>query len=458
MRDRFAARSRNLYFRPEVQIQIGDGRSYIRSSSDRYQVIQMTLVDTWASTAAGAFALSENNLYTVDAFVDYMQHLEQDGMLAITRWEFDPPRESLRIVSLGIEALRRIGAAEPRQHFLIAQEEGGGLQAYGAKDTVLIKRTPFAADEIARARSAIDRAGMKEVYVPGSPAANAFSGLLDSPDPHRYEAEYQYDIEPVTDNRPFFFYTVRARDLWGFITQGRSEDVKVNMGVMMLFVLLGASILATGLILALPPLLLGMQVPRERIAFFHIGYFLAVGIGFIMVEVALIQKFVLFLGRPTYSLTVVVFSLLIATGAGSYASARLVGSSDRRLKIALAAISVIITSLGLLLQPVLNAAVGLPLALKCLITPALLFPAGFAMGMAFPSGLKRLERCYPTAIRWAWAVNSASSVLGSVVAIFLAIHLGLMQTLILGAAAYLLALATVVLTVRSPQAVPESVV
>ncbi len=417
MRGRFAQASHNLYGRPDVHIHVEDGRSYVRRSEEKYQVIQMTLVDTWASTAAGAFALTENNLYTAEAFVDYLRHLTDDGLLAITRWGFEPPRESLRVVSLGVEALRRLGAPEPWRHFLIAREGPQDATGYGSRDTVLVKRTPFTSEEIARARQPMHATHMPAVYVPGERIPNAFTDLLVGGDPDRFLAQYRYDVTPVTDNRPFFFYTVRSRELRSFITHHASEDVKINMGVMMLFVLLGASLVATAVILLLPPLLLGARLPREPRAFVHLAYFFAIGVGFIMVEVGLIQKFVLFLGQPTYSLTVVVFSLLAATGLGSFASRRLIGEDDRPLTFALAAAALVVALLGLVVPLVLQAGVGLPLAVKCALTVLLLFPAGFVMGLPFPSGLRRLQKTYPSAIRWAWAMNSASSVLGSVAAV-----------------------------------------
>jgi len=449
MRNRFAERSRRLYFRPEVEIHVEDGRTFVRRPGPSYQVIQMTLVDTWASTAAGAFALSENNLYTVEAFGDYLGRLTDDGMVSITRWEFEPPRESLRVVALALEALRRLGAREPWRHFVIGRENERDLLGYGAKDTVIVKRTPFTEQEAARARQALAEAKMPAVYLPGEQIPNPFTDLIRSADPAAFAANYQYDISPVTDNRPFFFYTVRARDLWGFVTLRTSEDVKVNLGVMMLFVSLGASVVATAVILLLPRWLLGAVVPRERGALLHLLYFFAVGVGFIMVEVGLIQKFVLFLGNPTYSLTVVVFSLLLASGLGSYASGRLIGEDDRRLSLALVLVVGVVVGLGALAPVVLDAGVALGVPAKCCLSVVLLFPAGFVMGMPFPCGLKRLERVHPNAVRWAWALNSASSVLGSVAAIFLAIHLGLFQTLVVGASAYLLALGSLATTQKS---------
>src|SRR5271157_5879029 len=165
MRQRFPDLSRGLYLRPDVHIFVEDGRSFVRRSTDQYQVLQATLVDTWAATAAGAFALSENNLYTTDAFRDYLLHLTSDGILTITRWGFDPPRESLRLISLAIEALGQIGEKDPWRHVIVSRQ--GSIQGYGALDTVLIARQPFSEADIARAR-AIFAAGLQQpIYYPG---------------------------------------------------------------------------------------------------------------------------------------------------------------------------------------------------------------------------------------------------------------------------------------------------
>src|SRR5436305_1400344 len=147
MRGRYADYSFHLYVQPQINIHLHDRRSYIRSSHEKYDVVQMTLVDTWASTAAGAFALSENNLYTIEAFREYFDHLKPDGMIAITRWEFKQPREALRVVSQGIEALHQVGVANPRQHFILIAD--GGLNEDGRPVLVLAKKTPFTAGEYA---------------------------------------------------------------------------------------------------------------------------------------------------------------------------------------------------------------------------------------------------------------------------------------------------------------------
>jgi len=443
MRRKFPEKSRYLYFRPDVHIYVEDGRSFVRRSPDKYQVLQATLVDTWASTAAGAFALSENNLYTTDAFRDYLSHLTGDGLAAFTRWGFDPPRESLRLISLAMEALGQLGETEPWRHVIVGRE--GSVKGWGARDTVLISRKPFSAGDIERARAAIERGSMEAVYLPGAGIRNQFSDLLTSRDPEAYQRNYTFDITPVSDNRPFFFYTVQPRDLWSFVMTASHDtaDYKVNKAVPLLFGLMGISLVATALVLLLPPLVLGTRLPRQPGVLGFLLYFLFIGAGYILIEVGLIQKFVLFLGHPTYALTVVIFSMLVSSGLGSFFSRRLLGKSEGRLVKALGAVAMLAAALALLTSSLLTSLVGLPLALKIALTVLMIAPAGFVMGMPFPTGLQRLEEWHAPSVRWAWALNAASSVLGSVGALVCSIYLGLIQTLIIGGMFYLAALAVV---------------
>ena len=440
MRQRYPQLSRGLYLRPDVHIFVEDGRSFVRRSADRFQVIQATLVDTWASTAAGAFALSENNLYTTDAFYDYLSHLTDDGLLAFTRWGFEPPRESLRLLSLARNALSRLGETEAWRHIIVSRD--GSVQGFGALDTVLISRQPFSKEDVARARAVIEEAKMQIVYLPGERASNAFYDYLHAADPRAFEQNYPFDISPVSDNRPFFFYTVQPRDIREFLKGANkfNADYKINRAVPLLFGLVVVSLLATLVILALPPVVLGTRLPREPGVIGFLLYFLAIGVGYILVEVALIQKFVLFLGHPTYALTVVIFSMLVASGTGSFLSRKMIGSSDGRWMTALAAVFGLVALMAAVLSPLLTAGVGWPLSVKVLVTVLLIAPAGFAMGMPFPRGLARLEQRHAPSVRWAWSLNAASSVLGSVLSIVLAIYLGLTQTLLAGGALYLAAL------------------
>ena len=432
-----------------------DGRSFVRRSTDKYQVLQATLVDTWASTAAGAFALSENNLYTTDAFRDYLSHLTDDGLVAITRWGFEPPRESLRLISLAMEALSQLGESNPAMHVIVGRE--GTSQGWGAKDTVLISRKPFTPGDVARVRAVIEEAHMTAVYLPGVEAHNQFYDLLHSPNPEEYERHYPFDISPVTDNRPFFFYTVQPRDLWNFITTASHESADYrsnNQAVPLLFGLMAVSLVATGIIVIAPPLVLGTRLPRHPGVRAFLMYFLFVGAGYILIEVGLIQKFVLFLGHPVYALAVVIFSMLVSSGLGSYWSHRILGKHEGRLIKALGSVALLSAALALILSWLLSSLVWLPLGLKAALTVVLIAPLGFAMGMPFPTALARLEEWHAPSVRWAWSLNAASSVLGSVGALICAIYLGLVQTLIIGGIFYLAALA-VIARVRPSGEPPE---
>lgn len=441
MRQRFPQYSNYLYSNPDVHIDIEDGRTFVRRSPDKYQVLQATLVDTWASTAAGAFALSENNLYTTQAFTDYLRHLTLDGVMSFTRWGFAPPRESLRVVSLAIAGLHNVGQDDPARNIIIVREHLQQLNKWGAQDTILISREPFTQSDIQKSVDAARTAHMEVVYVPGTPVVSPFQELLTTKDRNHFYNNYVFDVRPVSDDRPFFFYTVQARDLWSFFwgASKAAADYKVNLALPLLFGLVAISLIATAVILALPPLVLGSRLPRAPGALRALMFFLFIGAGYILIQVALIQKFVLFLGHPTYALTVIIFSMLLSSGAGSFASKRLLHRQAARLRTILLIVSAAVLILSSVVTPVVESGVALPFALRVLITVLLIAPVGFAMGMPFPTGLGLLERLMPASVRWAWAINAASSVMGSAAAMFFAIYLGLRMTLILGAVCYALA-------------------
>ncbi len=452
MRGRYASYAYHLYEIPEVRIHVSDGRSFIRNSRQRFDVVQMTLVDTWASTAAGAFALSENNLYTVEAFREYFDHLKVDGLIAITRWEFKEPREALRVVSVAMDALHGLSVADPAAHFLIFSD--GPLDEDGRAVVVLAKKSPFTSEEEATVRAHLAaNPSLVAQYMPSARGANPFSALIARNDPWAFARGYEYNVAPVNDNAPFFFFTLKTRQVLNESALHHGMDWKVNLGVAVLGMVLVISIAAVSLFLILP-LLVHRRRRHEHAV--RLLYFVAVGLGYILVEIAFIQRFVLFLGHPTYALTVVVFLLLLSSGAGSLASRRCL-SEPLRVRLPLALIVAALLLHVVLLPRLLTQLVGIAFGLKLLVSGTLLIPLGFAMGMPFPTGLRALAgtplpvpliRSGPdwtsdrkqNAVEWAWAMNAASSVLGSVAAMVIAIHFGLNVTLACGAFAYLLAM------------------
>jgi hypothetical protein len=451
MRGRYADYSFHLYELPEVHLQVTDGRSFVRNARQQFDVVQMTLVDTWASTAAGAFALSENSLYTVDAFREYFQHLKLDGMIAITRWEFRQPREALRVVSVATEALHQLGAANPAKHFIVVSE--GDLNEDGIAVVVLAKKTPFTREEEDAVRTHLaSQHRLVALYLPSEPGQNPFSALIARNDPTAFARDYPYNVAPVNDNAPFFFFTLKTSQVLHEGGLRRGIDWKVNLGVVVLGIVFVISIVAVFAFLLLPMALRGGRGQRPL----PLLYFVAVGLGYILVEIAFIQRFVLFLGHPTYALTVVIFLLLLSSGAGSVFSRRWLPDAARGW-IPLLLLIAAICLYTVLLPGLLSSFIGLAFFAKLFVSALVLVPLGFVMGMPFPTGLRSFARTSVpelpaselgepvnhegNAVEWAWAMNAASSVLGSVLAMVVALHFGLNVTLACGAVAYLLALA-----------------
>ena len=448
MRGRYADYALHLYERPEVHIHVTDGRSYLRSTPQQFDVVQMTLVDTWASTAAGAFALSENNLYTVEAFREYFQHLKPDGMIAITRWEFRQPREALRVVAVAMEALHGLGITNPARNFIVASQ--GALDEDGIPVVVLAKKAAFTAEEESAVRAHFDRYDdLEPLYLPSETGHNPFADLIASNAPYLFAQSYAYNVAPVSDNAPFFFFTLKPGQILGHQGLQNGIDWKVNLGVLVLILVLVISLAAVLGFLILP---LALQTRRQSPL--PLLYFVAVGLGYILVEITFIQRFVLFLGHPTYALTVVIFLLMLSSGTGSLFSRRWL----RRSEMAWMPLVLVIVALVadvFFLSHILTAWVGLRLGSRLMVSGLLLVPLGFVMGMPFPTGLRALAGASPldvpsaptadiedkgNAVEWAWAMNAAASVLGSVLAMVIAIQFGLNVTLACGVGAYVLAL------------------
>ncbi len=465
MRGRWADFSFHLYDQPEVHVHLGDGRSWVRQARQQFDVVEMTLVDTWASTAAGAFALSENNLYTVEAFRQYFDHLKPDGIIAITRWEFSQPHEALRVVSQELEVLKRAGISNPSSHFIVVSERP--LDKDGVPVVVLFKKSPFTPAEEAAVRAHLAQyPDLHVLYTPSDaatpqpgdwrrPGPHSFRALIEIGDPQSFAATYPYNVAPVFDSSPFFFFTMKTRDVISRLVGGgdRGVDWKNNLGVAVLAMVLVVSVVCVLLFLILPLAVTRVR-PQSAIgnrqSAIPLLYFIAIGLGYILAEIAFIQRFVLFLGHPTYALTVVIFLMLLASGAGSMLSRRWL-FDPLQVRTPLAVVVALLLTYIWLLPPLLRALVGLPFLLKLIVSALALIPLGLAMGMPFPSGLRALAASslaagsaqQGNAIEWAWALNAASSVLGSVLAMVIAIQFGLSWTLASGALAYLLALALV---------------
>jgi hypothetical protein len=446
----FKSYSGSVYQQPNVKLVVDEGRSFIRRSPQKYDVIQATMVDTWAATAAGAFALTENNLYTVEAFRDYVEHLTDDGVLTMTRWYLDPPDQLLRLVSLTRVAMADLGITNPPRHILMLAD--GRVYDGRRPATYLFKRSEFTDDEIELVRTAARGNGFQSLYWPGwSPnnllAESPFVRLIETPDPSPVWRSSPNNIDPTWDNNPFFFNSVRLANVTSALN-GPVEWRKTNLGTLVLFALVfitGTAVIA----FIVGPLILarnrdvqaasaGLVAPGVRLA--YLAYFLLLGGGFIVVEVAMVQKFILFLGHPVYSLTVVLFSLLLFSGLGSHLSERFKERLAPSLARVIGIIAAAVAGYTIVLSPIFYALVHFPLSLRIIIAVILISPLGIVMGMPMPVGIRLLARDAPEIIPWAWGLNGAASVTGSVGALAIALLAGFNQALLVGASLYLVAL------------------
>jgi len=439
MRGKFRDYSGGVYDHPGVTITVEDGRSFVRRSPKQYDIIQASLVDTWAATAAGAYSLSENSLYTVEAFDDYLDHLTDRGVLSISRWVFD----GLRLVSLAQEACARRGwnAAD---HVAIIQQDRVA--------TFLLKKTPFTADETALLAKAAEDLEFTVMYLPGRPpqtfddGRDQYTRLLLARDRQAFYRDSPLDVTPTTDDRPFFFHTTRLRNHWSVAPILRLFGLHVvradnpgswgTGGLTALIILLTIS---TGLIVlfVLGPLALTSRAALGTDWFASLAYFGCLGAGFMLIEVALLQRFVLLLGHPVYSLTVTLFSLLVGTGLGSMLGRRVPDARVRRATMfACGGVAVIAVLWASVLPSVVQTAIAAPLAVRISVAVALMLPAGMVMGMPLPGGVRLLAMRQPQLIAWAWGINGALSVLGATLAVFIAMNWGFSITLLSGAVLY----------------------
>jgi hypothetical protein len=441
MHGEYAGYSGHLYDNPRVEVHVDEGRSYVRRSEGGYASIQATLVDTWAASSSGAFTLSENNLYTVEAFVEFLQHLRPDGVLTVTRWyDRGSPREFLRLVSLARAALEKSGVApaDAYKHIVLATDNE-------RRASLLLCRAEFTVDDLRTLVQTTTADRLTLLYAPGGgdvprAAGDPFlASFLEAPSATEFLRKLPYDASAPTDDRPFYFYTLRPSELGSVISQMDHLE-KNNLGVAILLLLLGISTALTLALVILPLALFRRQAlraprgPKLRV----LTYFLTLGFGFILVELGFMQEFVLFLGHPIYALAVVLAVLLASSGTGSALSGWGCGRFGLHgfVQRTIAALGAVLLLYALLLGHLFHALVGLVLPIRIVIAAVLVLIPGLLMGSLLPTGVRRTNLVAPELVPWAWGLNGAASVVGSILAMTLSMNYGFRASLIVGIAIY----------------------
>ncbi len=460
MEDEYRDYSGGIYHADGVRLHIDEARGFIERSSAQYELIQLALLDSFAASSAGVHALSESYLYTVEALQAYIDHLQPNGILAITRWMNLPPRDNLKLFATAIDALEESGVTKPGEHLALIRS--------WKTATLLIKKAPFTPQDVTAIEAFCEQRSFDISYHPQMTLqqANRFN-LLQQPylylgtaallgdSRDEFVAQYKFNIEPATDDRPYFFHFFK----WDALTEllslrGQGGLSLLEWGYLILFATLLQALLVSLLLIVLPLWWTHRKAVAGKQRRLGVSYyFVALGLAFLFIEIAFIQKFILFLAHPLYAIAVVLCGFLIFAGLGSGYSARL---SERLKRSGLAPVNVAVVGVVIvallylvLLPPLFQWLMPLPDLAKVLVSLSLIAPLAFCMGMPFPMGLARVAAQMPEFIPWALGLNGCASVISAILATILAIHFGFVIVVVVALLLYVSAAMVMAVSVNS---------
>jgi SAM-dependent methyltransferase len=411
--------------RPEVRFVHDEARSYLTRTKHRFDVLQMSLIDTFASTGAGAMTLTENGLYTREGWKVFLDVLKPTGLFSVSRW-YDPKKvsETSRLLALGTAALLDRGVRDPDQHLAVVQR--------GAVSTLVLSPSRLSRDDVATIHATAKRFGFHVLAAPDRRAEDPQIAAIvtaSSDAALRLATQHAlYDYSPPTDERPFFFNLLKPSRALKMTEQESSAGVVGGnvVATTTLLLLFFISLLLVVCVIVLPLVMSGL--PRMRASSFalSIWYFAAIGLGFMFVQIPTMQRFSVYLGHPTYAVVVILFSMILAAGVGSLVSDRLPIESSRRLVIAVPlAIAAVILLLTQTIQPAINHTIRFGLPARCAIVVLLVAPLAALLGFCFPIGMRLVRRLSEDAMPWMWGVNGACGVLAAVSAVAISMWWGI---------------------------------
>ena len=435
-----------VYQQPNVTVHIAEGRDFLNTHSQHYDLIQLTLLDSFNASVAGLYALNESYLYTVEAIQLYLSCLKPGGYLSITRWVKMPPRDTLKLFNTALTVLQTTNVAE--QLMLIRSWQTA---------TLVIKKGVFSHDEIVEAEAFTSKRNFDLVYTPdirpeqvnrynvlSKPLFYQATQSLLSQDSQSFIDRYKFNLQPPTDNKPYFQHFFRWSsflEIIGLLNKGGASLIET--GYLVVVATLCIAVLCSILLILLPLRWLNgiKQKPRGCVKRHYVfGYFFAIGLGFLMIEIAFMQKFILFLHHPIYSAAATLTAFLVFAGAGSACSDSFSRRYGLRLSVSLAIICIAGFSLGylMLLPNIFVWASALSMPIRFLLAICLIAPLAFFMGMPMPLALASLARHDEHLIPWAWGINGCASVISSVLAVLLAMQSGFSMVILVAVLLYIM--------------------
>ncbi len=445
VRDEYGDFAGNIYDDPRVSVHTREARGFVTRCQRRYDLVHIGLLDSFGASGTGVQSLNESYIYTVEAIADYLDLTEPGGLVAITRWLKLPPRDSLKLIATAIEALQRRGVDDPGAHLAV-------MRSWNTS-TLVIRNGPFTSAELATLREFAKTRSFDMAWFPGMArsAANRYN-VLETPilfdgatallgeDAASFHERYKFHVEPATDDRPYFFHFFKWRTLPEvFALRHVGGAGLVEWGYVILIATLLQAIVA-GVALVLAPLLLSKRDWHDGTGRTMGAYFLLLGLAFLFVEMAFIQKFIQFLSHPLYSVAVVLSSFLAFAGIGSALSARFAMRAEQSgrspVTVAVLGIASLSVAYVFLLPVVFRELASLDDGVRILVSAGLIAPLAICMGMPFPFGLRRLTATAPSFIPWAWGINGFASVVSAVLATLLAIEFGFSFVIVAAVALY----------------------
>jgi hypothetical protein len=443
----YAGFAGDIYQQPQVTVHQSEARAFVSRADKQYQLINLSMLDA-AGGSSGLYSMTESYLFTVEAMQQYLSHLQPGGYLSLTRRTTLPPRDMPRLVATAVRAMQNQEAVSPSQRLIL-------IRSWQAA-TLLVKNGEISPDEIANLKRFCQQHNFDLAYYPGIEAdeVNHYHRLKQ---PYFYQAaaaltgpahdafidDYKFNIKPATDDQPYFAQFFKWRtfpEIVSLLDQG--SIFLLESGFLLLLVALVQALLASALLLLMPLWLWQRRSHRRtknRLDKKILLYFFALGLAFLFVEIAFIQKFILILQHPVYAVTVVIASFLLSAGLGSYLSGRM-GHIGPHLRVIWAVVAISLLSL-LYLQffaPVAAWLLNLPDWLRYLLAIALILPLGFCMGVPFPTALASLGQARAELIPWTWGVNGFASVISPIMATLIAMQYGFSVLIAVAVCLYLL--------------------
>lgn len=438
---------------PGVTIVNDEARSYIARSKETFDILQISLIDTWAATAAGAFVLTENSLYTVEAWKTFLEHLSPNGILTVSRWYFkDRPGEVYRLASIATASLREIGVTDPRQHIAIVRRlgEDDSRETPDGVGTILVSRSPFTKEDLANLKATTANLHFEEVLTPDFTIDPIFERAITETPGSEFYKNFPLNITPPTDDNPFFFHMLRLKD----VLSGKDLQLgKTTFNLKAVAILL--EILAITVLLAFLFIILPLFFKARRSDFRGAAplllYFMAIGLGFIIIEVSFLQRLIIYLGHPIYSLSVILFSLLLGGGIGSYLSQKIIKKEKLATNSYLVLIPIMALVLigGIIIPYVITVFGAIALPIRIIFSLIAISIMGISMGICFPLGVFYASRRHESLLPFLWGVNGALSVVASVLSVAITITSGISMAFWVGILCYIVAFISLLIFSRN---------